>query len=322
MDKQAKKDIILGIFITVGLLLVSGGVYYIGSQQQLFGKNIKVTALFRNVGGLQAGNSVRFSGINVGTVEKIELASDSMARVTLRISEDARKFMKKDALASIDSDGLMGNKIVNISPGSPEARPLEAGDKIKTREPVSMDDVILSFKQTSDNARKLTGNLNEISNQIRNAEGLLGKIVSDSILAQRVSNIVVSLEKTGSNAAEITQQIELAAQKLNTGGGLLARSIHDEKLGSRVAQAVDSVHYASRNLVNASQDLKNFMHKLNDNNGVVNKLLNDTTAAENLEETLHNLNKGTDDLDKVMHTLNNSWLLNLFSGKKEKKEKK
>src|SRR5699024_4311084 len=108
---------------------------------------------------------------------------------------------KEDAFAAIESDGLMGNKIVSISMGSPGADPLHDGDEIDTREPVSMDDVVSSFMETSDNARKLTGNLTEISRQIRSAEGLLGKIVSDSILATRVSNIVVSLEKTGNNAA-------------------------------------------------------------------------------------------------------------------------
>ncbi|MEX2336277.1 MAG: MlaD family protein [Fulvivirga sp.] len=320
MNKNIRKDITLGIFITVGILLLAGAIYYVGSQQQLFSKSVHISALFKNVGGLQSGNNVRFSGIKVGIVENIEIATDSTARVILRISEDARKFIKEDAFATIESDGLMGNKIVSISLGSPGARSLKEGDQIRTREPVNLDDVISSFMETSDNARKLTGNLNEISKQIRSAEGLLGKIVSDSILAQRVANIVVSLERTGRNAAEITHQIEEASKKLNTGGGLLARSIHDEALGRAVEQTIDSLNYSGRNLASASRDLKKFMQALNNNPGLLNKLLNDSIAAKNLEETLRNVRQGTEDMDKVMTTLNNSWLLNLFSGNRGNKK--
>ncbi|UII31395.1 MlaD family protein [Fulvivirga ulvae] len=322
MSSKIKKDITLGIFIVLGLVLFIGLIYYIGSQQQLFGSKVKVTALFKNVGGLQSGNNVRFSGIKVGTVKGIEIATDSTARVTLLINENASRFIKQDAFATIDSDGLMGNKIVSISAGSAQAPVLKDGDVLKTKEPVSIDDVIASFKRTSDNARELTGNLNEISRQIKNAEGLLGKVVSDSVLAGRVSHIVGSIEKTSVNAAQITDQIELAAMRLNSGDGLLARAIHDEELGKSVETTLDSVRYAGKNLADASRDLKRFMHRLNDNEGLLDKLLNDSITARNLQETMYNVKTGTEDLDEVMNTLNNSWLLNLFSrNKKEGKDK-
>lgn len=318
MDKKVKKDITLGIFIVIGLVLFIGLIYYIGSRQQLFGSKVKVTALFKNVGGLQTGNNVRFSGIKVGTVREIEIATDSTARVTLLINEDASQYIKQDAFATIDSDGLMGNKIVSISSGSAEAPVLAEGDVLRTKEPVNIDDVIASFKKTSDNARELTQNLTAISRQIKNAEGLLGKVVSDSVLAYKVSNIVGSIERTGLNAAQITDQIELAAMKLNKGDGLLARAINDERLGNSIETTIDSIKYAGKNLADASRDLKKFMNKLNNNNGILNQLLSDSTSAKNFKETMYNVKVGTEDLDEVMHTVNTSWLLNLFSKDKNK----
>lgn len=320
MNDKVKKDITLGIFIVIGVVMFIGLIYYIGSQQQLFGSKVQVTALFRNVGGLQSGNNVRFSGIKVGTVKEIEIASDSTARVTLLINENASQFIKQDAFATIDSDGLMGNKIVSISPGSANAPVLADGDVLKTKEPVNIDDVISSFKKTSDNARELTQNLTAISRQIKNAEGLLGKVVSDSVLAHKVSNIVGSIEKTSINAAQITDQIEVATIKLNSGDGLLARAIHDPELGSTVETTLDSVQYAGKNLADASRDLKRFMQKLNNNEGLLNQLLNDSITARNLEETMYNVKRGTEDLDEVMSTVNNSWLLNLFSKDKKNKD--
>lgn len=317
MDKKVRKDITLGIFITVGLLLFVGLVYYIGSRQQLFGDRVKLTALFKNVSGLQPGNNVLFSGIKIGTVKDIEIASDSTARVTLYISEEVSQFIKKDSYATIESEGLMGNKVVSISSGAATSATIEDGDQIRAKEPVSIDEVITSFKATSDNARNLTRNLNLISEQIKNAEGLLGKIVSDSVLSQRVSNVVMSLEKTGVNAAQITRQVEIAARQVNNGEGLLSKALHDDSLANDLQITIDSVKYAGKNLADASRELKLFMKKLNDNQGMIDKLINDSTTAKKFEETMHNVQRGTEDLDEVMKTINDSWLLNLFSGGKD-----
>ncbi|MBW3546047.1 MAG: MCE family protein [Bacteroidetes bacterium] len=317
MDNKVKKDITLGIFITIGLLLFVGLIYYIGSQQQLFGDKVKVVAMFKNVSGLQKGNNVRFSGIKIGTVKSVEIATDSTARVVLTIDEDVSRFIKTDSYASIESEGLMGNKIISVSSGSEEGEPIEDGDLIRSKEAVNIDDVITSFKATSDNARDLTGNLNLISEQIKNAEGLLAKIVSDSVLSEKVSNVVVSLEKTGINAAQITRQVEIAARQVNSGNGLLSKTLHDEGLARDLDVTIDSVKNAGKNLAEASKELKIFMEKLNNNRGMIDKLLNDSVSAKKLEETMHNVQRGTEDLDKVMETVNESWLLNLFSGGKD-----
>lgn len=317
MDKKTRKDITLGIFITIGLLLFVGIIYYIGSQQQLFGDRVKLIAIFKNVSGLQSGNNVRFSGIKVGTVKGIEIVSDSTARVILHIEEDVSRFIKKDSYATIESEGLMGNKIVSISSGSPGEPAVEEGDYMRTKEPVSIDEVITSFKATSDNARALTENLNLISQQISNAEGLLGKIVSDSVLSERVSNVVISLEKTGVNAAQITRQIEMAAREVNRGDGLLSRALHDDSLARNVEATIDSITYAGKNLAQASRELRIFMSKLNNDEGMINKLISDTVTAKKFEQTMTNVQKGTEDLDEVMNTINHSWLLNLFTGKKD-----
>ncbi|UII19741.1 MlaD family protein [Fulvivirga ligni] len=321
MENKTRKDVVLGIFIFFGLLLFMGMIYYIGSQQQLFGNKVTISATFRNVSGLQPGNNIRFSGIKVGTVKDIEIVSDSTVRAVLLINKNASQFIKQDAYASIVSDGLMGNKIVSISAGSSSGKSIAKGDELRTKEPVSIDDVVASFKQTSDNAQDLTANLLTISQQIKSAEGLLGKVVSDTVLADRVTGMIASLEQSSKNAAAITRQVEGAAYKINNGNGLIAKALSDSTWGNKIDYTLDSVYYAGESIAQASRELKVFMQKLNDSKGAIDKLLNDSTMAKDLEQTIINVKKGTDDLDEVMNTINNSWLLNIFS-KKDKDEKK
>lgn len=321
MDKKAKNNITIGVFVTVGILLFIGFIYFIGSQQSLFGSKVKITAIFKDVAGLQSGNNVRFSGIKIGVVDQIEIASDTTVRVYLLIDKDAGRYIKKDAIASVDSDGLMGNKILSISSGSQGTEAVESGDQIKSKEPLGLEDVITSIKNTSDNARELTSNLNDISEKIKNAEGLLGKVVSDSLLARQVENVVASLEQTGSNAERISREMEIASMQVNKGDGLIGRALYDTTWSHEVGLTLDSVRSAGNNLSASTEELKMFMKKLNDNKGMIDKLMNDSTVAGEFEGMMKNLNKGTENIDDAIETIDNSWLLNLFSGDKEKKEK-
>ena len=88
----------------------------------MFSSTFQISGIFKDISGLQVGNNVRFSGINVGVVEDIQQVTDSTVKVDMQIDEHTRKFMKKNAKAIIGSDGLMGNKIISILPGSPGSK--------------------------------------------------------------------------------------------------------------------------------------------------------------------------------------------------------
>src|ERR1700722_16185933 len=109
----------LGIFVTAAVALFIAGLYFIGQRQQLFNRVFHVSAVFKNVNGLQVGNNVRFSGINVGIVESMAQATDSTVLISMQLAMNIQKFIKRNAKALISSDGLLGNKIVSIIPGAP-----------------------------------------------------------------------------------------------------------------------------------------------------------------------------------------------------------
>src|SRR3954465_3002319 len=104
----------LGMFVTIGLVLFVVTIYIVGKQKNLFGSTLHITSNFKSVSGLKVGNNVRFSGINVGTVDEIELITDTSVKVGFVIKKNVQQFIKTNATASIGSDGLMGDKVLTI----------------------------------------------------------------------------------------------------------------------------------------------------------------------------------------------------------------
>src|SRR5689334_12869651 len=108
MSKELTRNIRLGIFVLAGTVFIIVMLYLIGSKQNLFGSTFRISAQFYTVNGLMEGNNVRFAGIDVGTVEKVEIISDSTVNVVMLIEEKIRPYIKKNAIASVGTDGLMG----------------------------------------------------------------------------------------------------------------------------------------------------------------------------------------------------------------------
>jgi phospholipid/cholesterol/gamma-HCH transport system substrate-binding protein len=201
MKKNISKKVRLGMFVSLGITVFILGIYFIGERQQLFRKSFHVSGVFKDVAGLQAGGNVRFSGINVGTIEDISIISDSSVKVDILINESTRKFIKKDAVASIGSDGLMGNKILIISPGVGGKKEIEDNDVVRTVQPIDMDDIMISLKTTIDNTSHITGDLSKITNNIQSGKGTIGRLFMDQTVAQNFDSSIVNLKQglTGLN---------------------------------------------------------------------------------------------------------------------------
>jgi len=196
MKKDSGNKIRLGIFISLGIAVFILGIYFIGERQQLFRTTFRISGVFKDVGGLQAGSNVRLSGVNVGTVDNINIVSDTSVSVEIVIDENARKFIKKDANAGIGSDGLMGNKILIISPGTGGKTEIENNDTIRTIQPINMDDIMLSLKTTIDNTSHITNNLSNITGTIQSGKGTIGKLLMDQSLAESFDSTFVNLQQS------------------------------------------------------------------------------------------------------------------------------
>jgi phospholipid/cholesterol/gamma-HCH transport system substrate-binding protein len=183
---QIAVSIKVGFFVIIGLATFLFSIYIIGKQQRLFGTSFPISAHFYDVSGLQVGNNVRFSGITVGVVNDIQIISDSLVRVGMLIEEDVRRFIKKDARAVIGSEGLMGNKVINILPGSADLPPIEKNDLIATEPSIDIDNIVRSVQHTLYNIEFISDDLAEITASIAAGRGLAGTLLMDTAFAKQL----------------------------------------------------------------------------------------------------------------------------------------
>ncbi|MEN9908005.1 MAG: hypothetical protein RLZZ540_1154 [Bacteroidota bacterium] len=192
MNKSAGSNWKLGMFVIIGLILFVFTIYFVGKQQNMFGATFQLRSKFKTVSGLKVGNNVRFSGINVGTVSEIELVTDTSVVVVLIIQKEVQKFIKTDAMASIGSDGLMGDKVLTISPGTSSNTIIKNNAYIVSKGPLEIDDLLKSVKKSVDNVEVITAQLAEFTYKLNNGNGTLSKLMNDKSFA-------VKLDKTMSN---------------------------------------------------------------------------------------------------------------------------
>lgn len=204
MEVQTEKfKIRLGLFVIAGLLLFVVGIFFIGKQKNLFNPVFKITSYFKSVSGLQVGNNIRFSGINVGTVDNIEIINDSTVKVDMLIQKDIQQFIKKDCQVAIGSEGIIGDRILTISNGGNEDNTIvQDGQRLVSIEPLETDAIMGSLKTTAENAEVVTGQLAEILYKINNGSGTLGRLIQDTTIAENIDKTIENLKKSSKGLNE------------------------------------------------------------------------------------------------------------------------
>ena len=231
----------LGMFVTAALVLFVVTIYLVGKQKNLFGSTFHVKAQFKTVSGLKFGNNVRFSGINIGTVNDIELITDTSVMVDLVIKKEFQQFIKTDATASIGSDGLMGDKVLTINPGTMATTPVKDGDQISSRKAIEMEDVMNSVKTSVDNAGIITAQIAEFSYKMNNGNGALSKLISDEGFSNSLKSTLTNLEVSSNEFAKFTV-------KMNDGKGALSKLVSDEEFGNTLDSTMSNLQESSKGL--------------------------------------------------------------------------
>ena len=196
MDRHTTKfKMRLGLFILGGLVIFIAMVFIIGRQKNLFVPVYRLTTTFKNVSGLEVGNNIRFSGINVGTIENIKIVNDSTVLVDMLLQKNVQKFIKADCIAGIGTSGLIGDRMLTISHGSAEAPSAKNGQRILSSEPVETDAIISSLKVTAENAEVISDQLAEIMYKVNSGGGTLGRLIQDTAIAENLNQTIENLKK-------------------------------------------------------------------------------------------------------------------------------
>jgi phospholipid/cholesterol/gamma-HCH transport system substrate-binding protein len=203
MEKHtAKFKVRLGMFIAGGLIIFVAAVFIIGRQKNLFTPVYKLSTTFHNVSGLAVGNNIRFSGINVGTVDNIKIMNDSTIQVDLLIQKNVQKFIKEDCVASIGSAGLVGDRILILSQGSPDAALAKNGLMITSKEPIETDAIMASLLVTANNAAVISIQLAEIMTKVNSGNGTLGRFIQDTTIADNINQTIMYLKNSSKGLNE------------------------------------------------------------------------------------------------------------------------
>ncbi len=205
MSKSAR----LGAFIVATLAILVAGIFVIGSKQYLFSSTYQLKTQFDNVVGLDAGGDVRVGGVHSGTVRSIQLPHKPGERVTVVVDLDrsTRDIIKQDSVASIETEGLLGNQFVAISFGSAGAGDVRDGQTIASQPPLEMSDLLKktsgildTSQQAIQNATQATANLQSISAKIDHGQGTAGAFVNDKKLYSNLEETTSKMSDTMTQA--------------------------------------------------------------------------------------------------------------------------
>lgn len=308
MKKKTNNTWKLGLFVLISLAVFLGTIYFIGKSQNLFGANFQLQAQFKNVSGLSVGNNVLLSGINIGTIKGIDFVSDSTVKVNMVIRSEVQQYIKTDALATIGSDGLMGDKVLMIAPGTNSHKTVKDNDRIASKEAIGMEDLMNGLKKNIDNAEIITKQLSEFSLKINNGKGALSKVLTDENFAKSMEQTLNNLE-TGSN------EFVFFTKKMNDKSGSLSKLMTDPSYATSIKKILVSFEKSAANI-------NIFTTTLNNDKGIISKLFTDEKMAKSLDSTVTNLHSATKKLNELEEAAKHNFLLRGYFRKKEKAKNK
>jgi phospholipid/cholesterol/gamma-HCH transport system substrate-binding protein len=233
----------LGIFIFIGSALLIIGIFLLGNKEALFRPTFTVKAYFNNIEGLRNGAPVRLGGIDVGSVKNIEIVKDTTGKVevSMRLLNEIQHFIRKDTKASIETEGLVGNKVVILEIGSSTADPIGEGGTIQSKNPVGFGAVVEETQGIMNYTKEMTKNMADIVAKVNKGEGTIGKILTDEKLYNQATELTKRADQ--SLSAVINELEKVSGIFKNLGGGV------NEVLTNvnRVVTEVDTIIYGVSN---------------------------------------------------------------------------
>ncbi|MBI1937630.1 MAG: MCE family protein [Ignavibacteriales bacterium] len=284
----------LGIFIFIGTILLVLSIFLIGNKEKLFVSTLEIKTYFNQIEGLKSGAPVRLSGYDIGSVSEIKLVDGKTGNVEvkMRIETNLIHFIRLDSFASIETEGLVGKKIVSVTPGSADHEVIRDGGILKSKNPVNIAAIIEQTESTMSYLKNLIKDLSEIITKTNQGEGTIGKLVND--------------EKLYYSAVQITQTADKSLKEMT--GRLTEISDILVDLGKNVKGIINNVD-------DATADVKNLISNIEKGDGIAGAILTDKKLGDSLKTMITNFTKTSDDMRSAtsslaenMEALKHNWL--------------
>ena len=325
MAKNTINTIKLGGFVLAGLLFLVLLLYMIGKNRSLFGPSFVLKARFDNVQGLVPGNNVRYSGIEIGTIKRIIILNDTLIEVVMVVDDKMEKIIRNNAVVTIGSDGLMGNKVINISPARIPAALVTEGAILNSRKAVSTDDMLQTLSKTNQDIAVIAAQLKSTVQRI-NSSSALWTILNDETLPQNLRASAVNVQLTTARAAVMTNDLQSIISSVKNGKGSLGAVLTDTAFAQNLNDAIIKIkevgNKADELAFALNSVIANVQQDVNTGKGPVNALLKDSSMVTKISISLDNIQKGTNAFSENMEALKHNIIFRGYFRKQEKQKQK
>jgi len=270
------------------------------------------------VAGLKKGGAVWFSGVKVGTINDLKFTDSSQVKVKMTIGKDVVPYIHRNAGVHISSDGLIGNKIIVIDGGSPQAPLVQDGDVLQAAKLLSTDDITKTLQQNNINILAITTDLKKMTKQWSEGKGVVGSLMGDTVLALKFRAIVENLKQTTATTNAMAVELDKFGAKLNSKGTLIDKLLTDTSTYSQLKGSVANLQKSTAKTQEMVDNLNKATGKFNSTDNAIGILLNDPKAAIQVKSILDNLQQSSIKLNDDMEALQHNFLTKGFFKDREK----
>lgn len=319
---DTKRSLIVGLFVFIGLIILVAGILVLGTQQNRFSKNIEVTTYFHDVKGLKVGNNVWFSGVKVGIVKHIAFESVENVRVVMHIEQKSSQYIRKDVQASLGSDGLIGNAIINLEGGTAAAPGIVDGDQISSKATGGVEAMLHTLQINNENLLEITKNFALLSANLVEGKGSVGALLADESIANSLKGSLASMQSAMGGVDRSMRNVVALTNKLNSDNGLIHDLTTDTAVFASLRASASQLQGVTQTASALMVNLDQVSNRLNEKDNAIGVLTNDPATAEEIKQILRNLNQSTEKLDENMEALQSNFLLRGFFKKRAKAAEK
>lgn len=324
MAKQVENNIKLGVFVMTGLLAMMVAFYLIGNNSGMFKSSFTLKVRFAVLDGLREGNNILFSGLQAGTVKSITVVNDSTMEVVMQMDSKLKTFIHNTALASIGTEGLMGNKVVNIQPVKASGELVNDGDFLKAKKYVGMDEMLETLSKTNNNVATISEALK--TTVLKLDTSAIFTLLNDKEIGISIKSSLKNLNNASNNANEMTDALNKVALHIKQGKGAAGLLLTDTAFEGNLKTSMLKIKGAADNVNKASVQLNtmtsNINHDIADGKGPLHTLLRDTALSQKINKSITNLQKGSEGFTQIIEALKHNFLVRGFFRRQEKTQKK
>lgn len=325
MAKRIINSVKLGAFVLAGLLFLVLLLYMIGKDENLFGDNYVLKVRFENIQGVVAGNNVRYSGIQAGTVKKVKILNDTVIEITMIIDTKMESIIRKNAIVSIGTDGLVGNKIINITPAHYPSPLAQEGDILASKKPVDTDEMLQTLSKTNKDIAVISTELKTTVQKINTSNGLW-KLLNDEAIPKDVRLSVANIHLATGKANNLVTDLQTVVTDLKKGKGSAGALLRDTSIAKNLNDAIIKINDVAKQADilahEITQTITDIKQDINFGKGTANAILKDSQIVIKLNASLDNIQKGTDGFNQNMEALKHNFLFRGYFRKLERQKVK